>query len=141
MLAAVLAYLRNWFVRTRLRGNFAVEGGVLELPDGVMAGTHVRVRGSMLNDGVWEWPAVGMRDEVFDGTVEVMAVPSELLSIVSEVEEWCAESLKASRGPYASESFGGYSYSLRSADGAQGGSGGPTWQSTFARDLARWRKL
>lgn len=141
MLGAVLAYLRNWFVLVRIRGSFAVEGGALTLPEGVRAGTHVRVRGSALNDGVWEWPVSGMRDEEFEGVVEILAVPSELLSLVSEVEDWCAESLKASRGPYASESFGGYSYTLRTTSGAQGGSGAPTWQSAFAADLARWRKL
>lgn len=129
MLEAVLEYLKNWFERdpvTRMRrvysGRLTASGGALSgVPEGfAVPGQRVRVRGSRLNDGLHDWPCSDLADEV---------------------AAWCAEHGDAQNSPYASESFGGYSYTKATASGSQAGSGGSTWQSVFAARLAPWRKL
>lgn len=147
MLGAVLAYLNNWFERdpvTRMRnvyaGRLAVSGRTLTgLPDGFLAdGQHVRIRGSRLNDGVYAWPCFGLSDEEFAGEAWALSVPADVLALAEDVAEWVKRYGDAQDSPYASESFGGYSYTKASGDGPQGGS---TWQAAFAARLAPWRKL
>lgn len=147
MLGAVLAYLNNWFERdpvTRVRnvyaGRLVVSGGALAgLPDGFLAdGQHVRIRGSRLNDGVHAWPCSGLSDEEFTGEAWALSVPADVLRLADEAAAWVERYGEAQDSPYASESFGGYSYTKADGNGAQGG---PTWQSAFAARLAPWRKL
>jgi hypothetical protein len=78
-----------------------------------------------------------MTDEVFCGTVYALAIPNDLLALVSEIEKWQEDNGSKVSGPYHSESFGGYTYTLKSdANGF-----GASWQNAFANRLNIWRKI
>lgn len=150
MLEAVLSYLNNWFERnpvTRernvVRGRFEVSGGaLLGVPEGFLSeGQYLRIRGSRFSDGLHVWPCSGLADEEFAGSVWALSVPKAVTDLADEVAAWCEEYGAAQDSPYASESFGGYTYTKAGASGSQGGSQGATWQSAFAARLAPWRKL
>ena len=149
MLEAVLMYLNNWFERNPVtrerniyRGVLAIEGGKLSgLPDGFLAeGQRYRVLGSKFNDGLHEGGET-LTDETFTGSVWALAVPDAVVELAGEVATWSAANVDVQNSPYQSESFGGYSYSLKNGNGASAASQGGTWQSVFAARLAPWRKL
>lgn len=135
MLAEVLDHLNNWFVVPHgyHGGTYTVADGGLELTF-LLPSQYFRVAGSVLNDGLYQYPAVGMVDETFTGYVWALAIPQELITLVAEIEAWQE---KQGNSPYLSESFDGYTYTK-----ATGGSGAPmTWQDAFRGRLNRWRKL
>lgn len=147
MLTEICQYLRNWFDRDRLQGRFVITGGVLTASDGtalpILDGQYYRIIGSVFNDGVQQNGVYNLIDEPeFVGAVWPMAVPPDLVDLDAEITKWCADNATAINSPYASESFGGYSYSLRGGNTAQGATdGGVTWQSQFRARLAPWRKI
>lgn len=137
MLEAVLQNLNNWFERDRLAGWFRIEGGALALPDGfLLDGQFFRIKGSVFNDGLHQWPAVDLRDETFTGVVTDLAVPKAVQELAEEIAQWQADNGKAAQSPLQSESFGGYAYTK-----ASGANGSLTWQDVFRSQLNRWRKL
>ena len=145
-LEELLRELNNWFERDgggkplpRLHGRFEVKGGAIELPEGFLAdGQFFRVMGSALNDGLHKWPAADMADETFEGHVHALAVPKAVQQLAEEIAEWREKNGKAELSPYQSESFGGYTYTLK---GGGNGEGAPTWRSAFAGRMRAWRKL
>ena len=144
MLGEVLRTLNNWFEvpGKRLTGRFAVEGSALSLPDGwLLEGQYFLVSGSILNDGLHQWPAE-LKDEEFFGEVKALAVPQAVIELAARIEEWQEKYGKAAESPYQSESFGGYSYTKASGNGSQSGPQGClTWCDAFRLELNRWRKL
>ena len=125
MLEQVLLSLRNWFVAGKRTGRVRIEGGRLVPPAalGLKEGQYVRITGSTFNDGLHAWPYNGLTDEEFVGTVWALAIPQTVHA-------------KELDSPYASESFGGYSYTR------VGGDGSPiTWRQQFKARLDPWRKL
>ncbi len=57
---------------------------------------------------------------------------------LTHLRNWFVRDIHA--GPYQSESFGGYTYTMKADNG--GGNGGATsWQSAFAARMNKWRKL
>lgn len=145
MLGEVLHSLNNWFEvpGKRLTGFFQVDGGALTLPDDwLLDGQYFLVSGSVMNDGLHQWPAYDLVDESFEGEVQALAVPMAVQDLADRIEIWQEKYGKAAESPYQSESFGGYSYTKASGGGSQNGSqGGYTWQSAFRSELNRWRKL
>lgn len=146
MLTQICQYLRNWFEREKIHGNFVVSGGVLTYADGtalpLLTGQYYRICGSVFNDGVHVFDDADLTDEpVFFGAVWAMAVPPDLVALSEEITGWNTANAAALASPYQSESFGGYSYSLKSGGSADGASGGLTWQTQFAARLAPWRKI
>lgn len=148
MLTQICQYLRNWFERDRWTGAFQVSGGVLTDADGaplsLLDGQYFRVIGSVLNDGVHKYGGETdtLTDEPeFSGAVWSMAVPPGLIELADEITTWIETNQTALNTPYQSESFGGYTYSLRAGSADAGASGGITWQSQFAARLAPWRKI
>ncbi len=138
MLEQVLLSLRNWFVADKRTGRVRIEGGCLVPPAGLdlKEGQYYRVQGSVFNDGLHQWPACDLTDEEFVGTVWALAVPQAVLDLADEVAAWQQEHAKELDSPYASESFGGYSYTR------VGGDGSPiTWRQQFKARLDPWRKL
>ena len=93
-------------------------------------------RPAVFNDGLHQWPATGLHDEVFEGRVWALAVPSAVVELADQVADWVAKNPQAS--PYVSESFGGYSYT-KATNPATGQAAG--WEDVFRRSLNRWRKL
>ena len=147
-LERVLSHIHNWFVRESwtVRG-CEIAGG--EMPASVASlmldGQWFRIEGSYLNDGLHQAPASDLSDETFDGTISLLAIPKALLNVVDEIADWIDATAEADRTarshPYQSESFGGYSYSLKGDSRSNSASGGLTgWQAAFAGDLNPWRK-
>ena len=134
MLESVLNYLHNWFMVAVYDGTYTIKDGSMELPF-LQSGQYFRIVGSVLNDGVYEYPATELKDEEFNGSIWALAIPPAVLSIVEEITAWQAKN--GDSGPFTSESFGGYSYSK--ATNSRGVAVG--WQDTFAAQLAPYRKL
>ena len=143
MLTELCGEIRNYFLRGQNDvhgGDFTITGGTISLPF-LKAGQYFRIVGSVFNDGVHQYPAQDLHDEEFYGAVWAMYVPKDVVELSTEIDEWCEKNANALNSPYQSESFGGYSYTLKSgADGASG-SGGITWQQQFAAKLSRYRRL
>lgn len=157
-LEKVLDHIHNWFTRDILSvpGCEVVDG---QLPASVTSsmvdGQWYRVQGSYLNDGLYqyreEYPegeSSGLVDETFDGTVSLLAIPRTVLEVADGVAEWVAarrEAMaKVASGPYQSESFSDYSYTIRSdlAGGSSGsGDGLSGWQAEYRSDLNPYRRL
>lgn len=133
--------LRNWFVRGSddvFRGRFNISDGSIENLDFLQDGQYFRIKGSVFNDGVYQHPASNLTDEVFDGEIWAMRIPSEIVELFNEINTWIEDNSDSINSPYQSESFGGYSYSKVSGGGT---SQGITWQGQFSSRLTPWRKL
>lgn len=140
MLEELLRTLNNWFERDSLVGDFKVVGGALLVPEGFLKeGQYLRVIGSTFNDGLSCWPVHDMVDEEFAGEVRALAVPPAVVALSEQIDKWRADNQKALDAPYASESFGGYSYSKEGSVSSQNGSTG--WRAHFRDQLNQWRKL
>lgn len=152
MLSDLCQELRNWFDQKRYFGTFIITDGILTDAEGqalpVADGQYIRVAGSVFNDGVFKFSSSEPfipdgTNEVFDGAVWAMAVPSQVIALDHDIEAWQAkyggvDSVNMS--PFNSESFGGYSYS-KSGGGSASGDGAGTWQQAFANRLNKWRKI
>lgn len=141
--------LRNWFERDKFFGEFTIENGTINVPDGSLQdGQFFRVIGSVFNDGVHKYgeDADELTDEVFKGAIWSMAVPPAVIELSERITEWSDQYGDSVSSPYQSmsEAFGSYSRSWAKASSGSGNANsgsGPTWQSTFASDLSRWRKI
>lgn len=146
ILEQVLNHIHNWFVYDQMDVRCVIEGGSLPASVSIPEGAWYRIQGSLFNDGLHRHPAPDLDDETFDGIITVCAIPNALLNVVDEIEDWL-EHYQTAMGklqdsPYQSESFDGYSYSIRGDLTAQNGSGGLTgWQAAFASRLNPWRKV
>lgn len=133
MLESVLAYLHDDFaVQTLDEQEWIITDGTMDVP-GVLPGQYVRIIGSVLNDGVYQYPLTGLVDETFTGTVRLLKIKKAVLEMVPEIEAWCEKNQPTA---YTSESFAGYSYSK--ATNANGLAAG--WQDVFEAQLAPYRK-
>ena len=149
MLTEVCQYLKNWFDKGQAKciGTIKVVGGSITCNGdevSLLDGQYFRIIGSVLNDGVHQYPASNLSDEEFSGAVWSMAVPLRFLALVEDITAWCEKYASvdgANMSPYSSESFKGYSYTK--ASGASGGkaSSTTTWQDAFYARLAPWRKI
>ena len=138
MLTEICAELRNYFEVPNGRhfGKFEISGGSIAPLDFLQEGQYFRIIGSVFNDGVHQYPASDLTDEVFHGAVWAMAVPPTLIALTAEIEEY-NNSDAGKPSPFSSESFGGYSYTK-----ATDASGEPiSWQKAFASRLNKYRKL
>ena len=137
MIEQVLNHIHNWFVVPDgiHSGEFEIKADGIELPF-LVPGQYFRICGSVFNDGVHQYPASDLTDEVFHGAVWAMSLPPDLIALSAEIEEYNkSDAGKAS--PYTAESFGGYSYTKATdANGAPIG-----WQKAFASRLNQWRRL
>ena len=138
MLAEICAELRNYFEVPNGRhfGKFEISGGSIAPLDFLQEGQYFRIVGSVFNDGVYQYPATSLTDEVFEGAVWAMSLPPDLIALSAEIEEYNkSDAGKAS--PYISENFGGYGYTK-----ATDASGAPVvWQKVFASRLHKSRQL
>ena len=130
--------VNNYFDQVRIFGTFEIKNGSLDLSDSdVKNGQYIRIVGSTFNDGVHPYPVYGLKDEKFRGAVWAMAVPSSVIAQITEINQWEATNQSTLNSPYQSESFGGYSYTLKT----ENAEGGLNWQTHFRRKLDRWRKV
>lgn len=147
MLDEICAEIKNYFTYEgdRYIGDFTISGGVIS-PSFAFPTNYFRIVGSHNNDGVHKVSDNDLIDEdTFHGAVWIMSPPKSFLDLVSEIEAWQAKYGgvdSANMSPYQSESFGGYSYSKASGGNSAGGSSTvPTWQSTYASQLKRFRRI
>ena len=143
MLSEVCAYLRNYFDdgQAHTFGEIEIKNGALFTPCNLKAGQYFRIVGSTFNDGVYQFQTTALNnDEIFNGAVWGMAVPPELIALISEMEAWKTSNAYALNTPYQSESKADYSYSLKSSGNSADG-GAMTVINQFSGRLARWRKL
>lgn len=142
MLGELCAEIRNYFLRDVEKdihdGTYTISGGSISLPF-LINGQYFRIVGSVLNDGVYQYPVNSLNDETFTGAVWAMAVPPAVVALSAEIDEWNLKNAEAINSPYSSESFGNYSYTKASGDSASGGA--ITWQNQFRGRLNKWRKL
>lgn len=142
MLSEVCRYLNNWFDDGRTFGTFTIEDGSI-LDVDLQGGQYFRIVDSVFNDGVYQYPTTALKDEVFHGAVWALKIPPEIIAISDEIDAWKEKYLgadSAALGPFASESFGGYSYTKgTTADGKVAG-GDWTQVSGFTSRLNGWRK-
>lgn len=139
MLTELCAEIRNYFLTPNgiHTGNFTISGGNITPLEFLQDGQYFRIVGSVFNDGVYQYPAASLTDEVFEGAIWVLAIPPAVIDLAAEVEEYNkSDAGKAS--PYMSESFGGYSYN-KFTNG--NGGDGSRWQKVFANRLKVWRKI
>lgn len=148
MLTEFFQYLKNWFYgeQPRYDGEFTIVNGQLNIADNIMLGQYYRIFGSVLNDGVYLHDGKeSLHAETFDGTVRLMAVPPEVQGLISDIQAWITKYGgvdSEAMSPFASESFGGYSYSKGQVGNNSGaGSGSASWQSAFASRLSLWKKV
>ena len=145
MLTELCQELRNWFERKKFFGTFTIENGQIDLPDGsLQSGQYFRIVGSVFNDGVHKYDPESesqLVDEVFEGAIWSMGVPPAVVDLSERISEWVTTYGDSVSSPYSSESFGGYSYTKASSGQGNAASSSPTWQSTFASELNRWRKI
>ena len=144
ILEEVLYHIHNWFERESISSNVRIEDGSLpaSVSSHLLEGQWYRIEGSVLNDGLHKHPADDLTDETFEGTVTTLVIPRPLLRVAEDIAAWQEANGKAVDGPYASESFDGYSYSLKSDSGANSGSGGLSgWRLAFRDRLNPFRKI
>ena len=134
------AEIKNYFDVKRSYGEYTVSGGTIVIDD-MQEGQFFRIIGSVFNDGVYQYPASGLKSETFEGAIWYMAVPPDVISLVAEMSAWEEKNASALNSPYSSESFGGYSYSKASGASTAGGDGSVTAFSHFADKLKLWRKV
>ena len=86
MLEQVLTHLNNWFPAAggAQTGTFSVQDGHLTLPF-LQNGQYFRVVGSVFNDGLHQYPADGLTDETFEGSIWPLAIPKAVLSLADEI--------------------------------------------------------
>ena len=153
MLQEVLDYIHNYFVPLKAeKVTYTIQNGTISPGFGAADGDRFMVCGSRRNDGIYTYHAniiaddddehvAGLRDETFAGTIRLMAVPPTLIRLSEEIREWVATYGGQLASPMASESFNGYSYTLKSGGGANNGGNGPlTWRDQFRTQLEQWRR-
>ena len=150
MLQQVMEYLNNYFVPISAKlVTYTIADGMISPSFGAEDGDRFLICCSRRNDGVYTWHAngitddddlnaAGLRDETFAGTIRVCSVPPALLTLSGEISQWVETFGAQLSGPMQSESFNGYSYTLKSG-GGKGGNGPLTWRDQFGTRLERWR--
>lgn len=143
MLEEILAFIHNYFIKEIHRGMFKISDGQL-LCDFLQENQYFRIRGSVFNDGVYQFPVSDLADETFTGEIWAMAVPPAVIALAGEIETWQTQYEAELLKPYSSETISGV-YSYNKADtgksGNKSGSTSITWRDIFAARLNKWRKL
>ena len=140
ILSELCQELKNWFCDEAdiHYGEYTIADGALSLPF-LIDGQYFRIAGSVLNDGVYKYDSeLELNDETFTGAIWAMKIPPSVVDLATEIDAWIEKNGEAVSSPYQSESWGGYSYSLKSG-GAESGS--VDWRTVFGGSLNRWRKL
>lgn len=138
--------LNNWFTTSIHHDTYTIKNGEIDLSDMVADGSlqdgqYFRIVGSVFNDGVHQYPATELDDEVYTGAVWAMAVPREFITLLNDINAWIEQYGADLQKPYQSESFGGYSYSLKGSLSVGSGAASEPWKAMFASRLNKWRKI
>lgn len=146
MLSEICLYLKNWFVDEQpiYFETFTISGGHLDIEDKIQINQYYWIRGSVFNNGVHKRGSEELIDETFEGSVQLMAVPKDVIDLANDIDEWQKKYggvSSANMSPFQSENFAGvYNYS-KGSTGSSTLSSVPTWQGVFADRLARYKKV
>ena len=148
MIGEICAEIKNYFTyeEDKHLGDYVIAEGQIT-PSLDLPTDYIRIVGSRLNDGVHQKKdgAFELQDEAFHGAIWIMSPTSDFLALAAEISAWQdanGGASSAAMSPFQSESFGGYSYSKAAGGSAEGGgSSVPTWQSTYASRLNRYRRI
>ena len=133
--------LKNWFEVKKVFGTFEISGGTISLSE-LQTDQYYRIVGSVFNDGVHKYPDSGLKDETFEGAVWLMAVPPTVIKLLDKINAWENDYGDATKSPYSSESFGGYSYTKASGSSDRNGNySSVNYKNMFRDELNRWRKV
>lgn len=135
----VLDYIHNYFIKDVYVNEFTISGGSISLDSLLVNGQYFMIKGSALNDGIYQYPVTNLSDETFKGSVSALAIPRDVLNLIGEINTWQTANQKTLESPFQSESFGGYSYSK--ASGGKTGGSQLTWRDVFGPRLNAYRKL
>lgn len=146
MLTVICKYINNWFTYDEDKhiGTYSIEGGVINPPLTIENGRYYRIIGSKFNDGVYKYGVDVLDDESsFDGAIWLMSVPKDFIELAGKIKAWndvngAVDSSNMS--PFSSEHFDIYSYTMGGGS-SSGGGASVTWQSQFAKELSRYRKI
>lgn len=149
MIAQVMAYCKNHFWRSYERDDFSVVSDGIEGAFGntYIVGQYIHVAGSFVNDGVYKITTVSDTKLTLDATLTEestdegfiiygCAVPSDFLSVVSDIETWLTTN--SGQEGVASESLGNHSISY--ATGADGSTSN-NWKSAFSGRLLPYKQV
>lgn len=143
-LSAILSEIKNYFDDNteHFHGAFTIENGMFtdtDFLEAIKENQYFKIYGSVFNDGVYKFNSdLTLNDEIFVGSVVLMAIPQEVVDLAEQVKSFNQKYGEIVNSPYNSESFGGYSYNKSSGNSRNAN---PTWQSVFANQLKRWRKI
>ena len=142
-LTELCTYLNKYFWRAKRNVKLTISGGTFSV-DFLQPGQYFRIIGSVFpeNNGVFKYPATGLHNEEFNGSIWSMAVPQAVIDLAVDIGNWQAKygSVDSeAMSPFNSESFNNYSYSKGSASGETGNPNG--WQTIFASRLEPYRRL
>lgn len=149
MLNEICLDLNNFFDKglPKFNDDFTIESGKItdaDFLDAIKENQYFRIVGSVFNDGVYKYTDdLELTDEAFHGSIWLMAIPSEFLSLVADIEAWQDKNGSvdsAAMSPFYSESFGGYSYS-KSAGSVSGTGASTTWQTAYKNRLNIYRRI
>lgn len=145
MISQVCAEIRNYFLRNPQEdihtGTFVISGGNIEPLSFLQNGQYFRIVDSAFNDGVYKYGDGNLQDEQFTGSIWAMAVPPAVIALCSDIENWLSNNADALSSPYASESFGGYSYTMKSGRSSSGTYSELSWQRQFSARLNPYRRV
>lgn len=141
-------FVRNYFLKDYRNpekyihtGSFSIADGRIQSLPFLVSGQYYRIKGSRLNDGVYQYPDDTLKDEEFEGQIWEMYVPADFESLRTEINDWLTNNADALNGPFQSESFGGYSYNRGYVSKGGGSVVAPGWQTQFSTRLSRFRRL
>lgn len=142
MMGVVCQEVKNYFIQKDVdihASNYVISGGSISPVPFLKDGQYYRIVGSTLNDGVYEHGTddTDLVDEEFFGAVWAMRVPRDFVALVDEIQEWETNHAAALSGPFSSESFDNYSYTLAKSEGG----GAYTWKDHFKGKLNGYRRL
>lgn len=124
------------------REHFIISENSITPLDFIKPNQYFRIVGSDMNDGVWQNNAGSLKDlidEEFNGAIWVMAIPRDFIALCEEIRKFNAkiDEMALIEKGYASESWGGYSYSLSSSAPAAM----IEWQKRINKNLNMYRKI
>lgn len=136
MAEGVMGHINNWFPKSVAVGEFEISNGSFTSQMGIKDGQYFRIRGSVFNDGLHQYPANDLHDEEFEGEVWGLAIPPAFEALVDDILDYATANPVSSN--LTSESFGGYSYT-KGTDPTTGAAVG--WQGAFKSRLNPYRRL
>lgn len=142
MITELCQELNNFFIKSeddKHFGTFKVTNGQITPSFDLEQNQYFRIVGSKFNDGVYKFgvDTLPADETIKDGALWCMYVPNDFINLVNEIEEWQNKYSEIVDNPYKSESFNGYSYSLKSGKSTDT----VTYKDIFKSKLNKYRKI